>query len=110
MARRHRKYPTNSIIRLARFHHTVCPFIIMLLIAFRRSWLAGIAMILYSLWTLIGYLLRWRHIYCSYQIGSRQPMTPYSIDWYDVREIDAFGIPAIFTALGVALIVVSFWM
>lgn len=65
----------------------------------------GIGSLLFAAYTLAGYLLRWKHIYCSYQNASHQKMTPNRIDWSTIKKSDAYGIPAIFFALGALIIV-----
>lgn len=60
----------------------------------RRIAVCSAGFLLYSLWTLLGYRLKWRHIYCAYQIMYHRPMTPGKIDWKQIRKSDIYG-PAI---------------
>jgi hypothetical protein len=50
----------------------------------------GIILIIYSLWTMIGYLLKWKHIYCSYQNAYHKQMTPNNINWTSIRKSDVY--------------------
>ena len=67
----------------------------------------GIAFILFSVWSFVGYKCKWRHIYCSYQNAYHQEMTPYTIRWHKIKKSDAYGMPIIFTILGIALLLVE---
>ncbi len=66
----------------------------------------GLCFILYSLWSLIGYKLKWRHIYCSFQNTHRKDMTPHHICWSHMKKSEAYGGPLLFLALGVALLAI----
>ena len=57
-----------------------------------------------SLWSLIGYKLKWKHIYCSFQNTHRKNMTPYHICWSHIKKSEAYGVPLLFLTLGVALL------
>ena len=59
-----------------------------------------------SLWSLIGYKLKWKHIYCSWQNAHRKDMTPHNICWTCVKKSEAYGVPLISLVMGVALFVV----
>lgn len=56
----------------------------------------GIMSILFATYSLIGYLCKWKHIFCAFQNSSHQKMTPDHINWSKVEKSDAYGIPAIF--------------
>lgn len=60
--------------------------------------------LLFSAWTLIGYHCKWRHIYCSYQNANHQKMTPHAVRWSQIKKSDAYGVPLIFFALGLAML------
>jgi len=68
----------------------------------------GIGFFLYALYSLIGYIFRWKHIYCSYQNAYHQKMTPDHIIWGKVKKSDAYGIPIIFGILGIMMVVCQF--
>lgn len=68
----------------------------------------GGATVLFALYLLMGYLLRWTHYFCSMQNAYHLPMTPEDVDWGFVKKSDAYGIPAIFAVLGIAMIVFAF--
>ena len=63
--------------------------------------------VFFSLYYLIGYLLRWTHMYCVYQDAYHQKMTPDRVDWSKIRKTDAYGIPLIFFVIGVMLAVAA---
>ena len=62
---------------------------------------AMIGCIGFSIWSLIGYKCKWRHIYCSYQNAYHEKMTPHSIRWHKIRKSDALGVPLIFLVFGI---------
>ena len=67
----------------------------------------SICAIAFSLWSLIGYKLKWRHIYCSFQNAYHKTMTPHSIHWSQIKKSDAYGVPLIFLVLGIGLLIAS---
>ena len=94
-------------ILLAYFHRYGW-IVVMLLIMYltkKPDVVMGISVIVFSIWTFLGYILRWKHIYCSYQDACHMRMTPEKVQWDTVKESDAFGVPAIFLILGVFLLV-----
>ena len=104
------------IIILAYLHRYVYPILVFLLpMLFRKllgeaAFLAiGIGVVLFALYTFVGYRCRWKHIYCSYQNAYRQKMTPYRIRWYTIKKSDAYGVPLVFGILGVAMIIAYFF-
>ena len=70
----------------------------------------GLSVLIFAVYQLVGYLLRWSHILCSYQKAYRMEMSPGSPDWGWIKKSDAYGIPAVFGVLGIALIVLAFVM
>ena len=64
----------------------------------------GMGLLLFAIYSFVGYKLRWKHIFCSYQNANHQKMTPDCINWNTVKKSDAYGVPAIFAILGVAAI------
>ena len=67
----------------------------------------GIGLTFYGVYTLLGYLLRWKHIYCSWQDVAHQKMTPGNIQWKNVRKTDAYGLPAVCITFGLLVAIVS---
>ena len=68
----------------------------------------GMTFLISSIWTFVGYKRRWKHIFCSFQIMSRDPyakMTPNSIRWGWLEKRDVYGIVILEAACGVAMIV-----
>lgn len=70
----------------------------------------GLGFLLFAVYSLLGYILRWKHIYCSYQNAYRQTMTPNHIVWSKIRKTDAYGCPAIFGVLGLGMVVCQFFV
>ena len=64
-----------------------------------------IGSLLYAIWSFVGYKLRWKHIFCSYQIAYRKVMTPNNIRWGWVRKSDAYGVPISILIFSVAYLV-----
>ena len=62
--------------------------------------------IAFSIWSFIGYKMKWTHIYCSFQNAYHQKMTPNNIQWHKIKKSDAYGVPLIFFVLGIAFIFV----
>lgn len=58
----------------------------------------------FSLWTVVGYHLKWKHIYCSWQNSSHMEMTPYSIFWNQIEKSYVYGIPLIFAGMALLLL------
>ena len=65
----------------------------------------GLGFVLFAMYSLIGYVLQWKHIYCSYQNANRQAMTPNHIVWSNVKKTDAYGCPVIFGVLGLGMVI-----
>ena len=66
----------------------------------------GIFLLVYSVWTFVGYRWKWEHIYCSYQNAYHEKMTPNSIHWDHIKLSDAYGIPLIAFLVGLACVLV----
>ncbi|MBR3764481.1 MAG: hypothetical protein IKK57_08030 [Clostridia bacterium] len=100
----------RTIILLAWCHRYVfliaAPLLPLLLARSKSDALAGmgVGMLCYGLYTLLGYLLRWKHIYCSFQSIAHVPMTPGNIRWHTIRKGDVYGVSAIFIVMGLAMI------
>lgn len=105
---RRRSFSNDVTIFLAYMHRYVFIFLAILLPGMKDG-LTGIGagLLLYAVYSLAGYLLRWKHICCSYQNACHQKMTPNHVDWSRIKKRDAYGIPAIFGLLGIALMLIS---
>lgn len=64
----------------------------------------GIGLLVYAAYLLLGYFLKWTHIFCYYQNMARQPLTPDEVDWSTLRPGDVYIIPGLYAALGVGAI------
>ena len=94
----------SKIITLAYLHRYGWIIIMLVCIAIwieQIFYILGAGCIGFSVWSLIGYQLKWRHIYCSYQNAYREKMTPYSIQWHKIKKSDAIGVPFIFLFIGI---------
>lgn len=64
----------------------------------------GFGFLLYAAYTLIGYKLRWKHIYCSFSIPRRAPkgwkMKTNNYNWKSLSKIDIFGLPIVIALFG----------
>ncbi len=96
------------IILLAYFHRYgwIAAMLLMMYLTKSTDVVLGVSAITFAVWTLLGYLLKWKHLYCSYQNAYHMPMTPDRIDWDTVRVTDALGIPAFFLILGAIMLAV----
>ena len=68
----------------------------------------GMTFLISSIWTFIGYKRRWKHIFCSFQIMSRDPyakMTPNSIRWGWLEKRDVYGVVILEAVCGLAMII-----
>ncbi|MBQ6935613.1 MAG: hypothetical protein IJN49_03600 [Clostridia bacterium] len=93
-----------------RYAYTIL-FPLLIILIFRKNMvflLFGADFILMALHSLIGYICRWKHIYCSYQNVHRKQMTPNNICWAKIKKGEAYGSPAIEATIGIALIIFSF--
>lgn len=60
----------------------------------------SVGIFLLGVYDLAGYLLRWKHIYLSYQSMYHRKMIPTQIEWDRLSQKDAYGVPATFIAAG----------
>ncbi len=67
----------------------------------------GTMAIIFALYTLIGVILKWKHIFCSFQNAYHEKMTPNRVNWERIRKIDLYGVPCIFGLLGIACVICS---
>lgn len=96
------------IIVLAYANRYLYPGIILLVLLYGKSSSnyipAAISILAFSAYELIGYLCKWKHIFCSFQNVNHQKMTPDHIDWGKVSKADAYGCPCIFAVFGILLL------
>lgn len=92
------------VIFLALFHRYGWIIITLISMFIWNPLLVGaIFMFGFSVWSILGYIFKWKHIYCSYQNAYREKMTPHRTDWSRVKNFDAIGIPVMFLAVSVAM-------
>ena len=103
----------RMIIVLALAHRYLLPVLLILLplLLSEENWLLymGIGFILLAVYDFLGYKLRWKHIFCSYQNAYHRKMTPERINWNSVKKSDAYCIPIICGVLGLAVIALYFY-
>ncbi len=103
------KSTARKIIALAYFHRYGWIVLLIICIAiwteqmlyFFSTWF-----FIYSIWTFVGYKLKWRHIFCSYQNAYRKKMTPYFDSWEQIKKSDAYGVPLFFFLFGLVSLIV----
>jgi len=102
------------IMILAYAHRYAYPILIFLFpFLFGESYfflVLGIGLVLLALYDLIGYLCRWKHLFCSYQNAHRRQMTPHKILWHTIKKSDICGGSAVWAFLGIAAIVTHFFV
>ena len=94
----------KKIIALAYCNRYGC-FLAVLAAMFLPDMWIGVVVFGYGLYQFVGYKLKWRHIYCSYQDAYHQKMTPNRMRWSMIKKSDAYGFPAFFCIMGIALII-----
>lgn len=105
---------SDRIIFLALFHRYFYFLILLVLLKLipksKKEYvlILGVFLLLYAAYGFVGYLFRWKHIYCSYQNANHLKMTPDRINWNMVRKSDCIGVPALFAIMGAACIAVAF--
>ena len=68
----------------------------------------GAGLILLALHDVLGYRLRWRHLFCSLQNAHYQPMTPRKINWKQFKSREVYGAAAVCGILGLVMILCHF--
>ena len=99
-----------GIILLAYLHRYVYPLLAVVLPLLAESKMnavlyMGIAFILLALYDFLGFKLRWKHIFCSYQNAYHKKMTPDHINWNSIKKSDAYGIPLLMGGLGITMMI-----
>ena len=109
-----RYYRALTVRIFAYIHRWGYPILMLLLpLTYRGKYLLliwGVVAFLYALHSLIGYICRWRHIYCSYQIMHREQMTPQDIRWQKVKRGEIYATSVIFGVLGIGMVVSYFYI
>ena len=101
------------VIILAYLYRYAFPFLPTFLAFASNSnyavFILGIGYILYGAYGIIGYALRWKHIYCAFQNTYREAMTPSDIRWSKIKKVDAYGIPTIWGIFGIIFILLYYF-
>ena len=67
----------------------------------------GLGIICLGIYEIIGYRLRFRHIYCANQNLHRRKMTPDDCDWDTFPKSEGYGLPTLEIFFGMVIIVVG---
>ena len=82
------------VILLALFHRYGWIVAMIIAMNFGNPLLIGsVFLLIFSIWSIIGYVLKWNHIFCSYQNDYHKKMTPNAVNWSKVKKRDAIGMP-----------------
>ena len=101
------------IIFLAYADRYVYPTVLLLTIIVGEKetfLLSGIGYIILSIYEFVGYVCKWKHIFCSFQNARHQKMTPDNIVWGSVKKSDAYVSSILLCILGVLLIILSIFL
>ena len=96
------------IILLAYAHRYLFPLLIVILPLHTGQatiLTMGIGFWVKSIYDFLGYKLRWKHIFCSYQDTCRKEMTPDHINWSLMKKSDAYGMSIVSGVCGLLMIV-----
>ena len=69
-----------------------------------RGWTYVICFLGYAIWSFVGYKCKWKHIYYSYQNTANIKMTPNSICWDNVKDVNAYGLPVLYLILALVCV------
>ncbi|MCI8670040.1 MAG: hypothetical protein HFI34_11075 [Lachnospiraceae bacterium] len=98
------------VIILAYANRYFYPLLILIMLSFGKSIgyiPAGISLLAFSAYGLIGYLCKWKHIFCSFQNAYHQKMTPDRIDWGKISKADVYCCSCIWGILGMVLLLLT---
>ena len=105
MKKRNRESFIKLLALMHRYLYLPLIFLLSLKVGDERCLLLiGIGLILYAVYSIVGYRLYWKHIFCSWQNAHRKEMTPDRIRWGAISKTDAYGAPVIFAIMGVFMI------
>ncbi len=96
-------------IVLAYANRYLYPILLLASLVFENFLISGIAFLIFAIYELVGYICKWKHIFCSYQNAYHKKMTPNNINWSLVRKSDAYGIPAFFGICGILSIIIYYF-
>ena len=65
----------------------------------------GISCFVYGLYLLLGYLMKWKSMFCTYQYIYHRELTPENPDWSTLPKFAPVIGPICYAVLGAALIV-----
>lgn len=104
-----------TVVALAYAHHYLYLVLIVgvpLIIGGDSLFLGmGLGFLLYAAYTLIGYKLRWKHIYCSFSIPHRArkwKMKTNNYNWKSISKVDVYAVAIMCGLFGVACLLGHF--
>ena len=95
----------SQFTKILAYIHRYAFMAVLLNYFFSSKYLFGIVLITYGLWTILGYNLKWTHIFCSFQNEYNKKMTPNNVNWNKVKKIDVYFISVFFILSGLCIIV-----
>jgi hypothetical protein len=107
-----------KVVTLAYAHHYIYLLLIVfvpLLIGGDNLFLSmGLGFLLYAAYSLIGYKLHWKHIYCSFSIPRRAPrgwkMKTNHYNWKSISKVDVYAVVIMCGLFGAACLMGHFGM
>lgn len=97
-----------TVVTMAYLHHHVYMILLVgvsLLIGGSDCILSlGLGFLFYAVYTLVGYKLRWKHIYCSFSIPHRArkwKMKTNNYNWKSISKVDVYGVSIMFGLFGI---------
>ena len=58
----------------------------------------------WAIWTLVGYICEWKHIYCSWQNSHRESMTPHTVRWGHFKKSEVYFVSYFFFFMGIMVL------
>ncbi len=101
------------VIMLAYLHRYGIPILILAVplcfVRIKNGYLLGVGMgfVGEAVYSCVGYALKWKHIYCSWQNAHRRKMTPRQIDWNTFKKSEIYGSAVVFGIIGVVMVLVA---
>ena len=93
----------RRIIALAYLHRYgwIVPLVLCIAVCPEQTLcILSVACLSHSVWSFVGYKMKWKHIYCSFQNAYHHEMTPNNIQWHKIKSSDAYGLPLVFFIMG----------
>ena len=80
------------VILLALFHRYGWIVAMIIVMNFGNPLLIGsVFLLIFSIWSIIGYVFKWNHIFCSYQNAYHKKMTPNTVNWNNLTNVSSLS-------------------